>query len=510
VKPALNTMPDNTPVLVGAGQSVEREATASSPMAIASRAAAQAIADTQGNAGLAAAIDTIAVIKIFSDSSNIWASGQKRSNNPPESIARAIGATPSHRIYSETGGNEPMSLLFEFARDIAAGEREVVLLSGAEAIRNQRQASREERDLGWEEEFDVPLEDRGFGKFVANDQERFNGMVLPVFYYNMIEQARRAHLGLDLDSYRHQMAALLESFSAVAANNPYAQWPGQLSTEDILGASPLTHLYTKRMIAQDSVNQGAAVLLTSLGKAKQLGIPEQRWVFLHGAAQGMDVDLSLREQLRTSGMACMVADRALDMAEKQVTDIDLIDIYSCFPCAVTAISDHLGLAGDGSHPLTLTGGLPYFGGPGNNYSMHGLAEALWQVRRELDSFAYVHANGGVLSKHASGIFSRQPGRVDWDHDTTVISQDKLPQREQIADPSSGKIVSYSVNYHKDTPVQAIALAETEQGQRFVSCTHPQDLATVNDMLQHEPNGRAISVRPGEIEHSLHFKMETNT
>ncbi|TNF89221.1 MAG: acetyl-CoA acetyltransferase, partial [Gammaproteobacteria bacterium] len=177
---ATPTLPDSTPVLVGAGQAVEREPTTSSPMAIASRAAGAALEDSGGQA-VAAAIDTIAVVKIFSDSASIWATGQGRSNNPPQSIARAIGANPRHRVYSQTGGNEPQSLLMEFARDIAAGERDVVLLAGAEASKNQRNAQRNAIPLDWEENFDEPLEDRGFGKFVANNQERFNGMVMPVF-----------------------------------------------------------------------------------------------------------------------------------------------------------------------------------------------------------------------------------------------------------------------------------------------------------------------------------------
>ena len=94
----------NTPILVGAGQAVDREATPNSPMAIASRAAAAALADCQAS-NVAAQIDTIAVVKIFSDSTKIWASEQGRSNNPPQSIARSIGANPKHRIYSEAGGN---------------------------------------------------------------------------------------------------------------------------------------------------------------------------------------------------------------------------------------------------------------------------------------------------------------------------------------------------------------------------------------------------------------------
>jgi acetyl-CoA C-acetyltransferase len=495
---------DTTPIIVGAGQHVEREAGTTSPMGIASAAAKAALAESSSRE-VTAAIDTIAVVKIFSDSTKIWATEFGRSNNPPQSIAANIGANPSHRIYSEVGGNEPQTLLIEFFADLAAGRRQVVLLAGSEAIRNQRIAERNGMQLDWEENFEEPLEDRGFGKFVANDQEIHNGLVMPVYYYQLIEQARRLKRGQDKQDYLAEVGQMLEAFSARASRNPYAQFEGAMSAADILGAEPLTDLYTKRMIAQDSVNQGAALLLTTVGKARELGIPEHNWVYLHGAAQGMDLDLSKRDDPSRSEMAERVVDRALDMAGKNASDIKLIDIYSCVPCAVTAISDHLGMEPGGE--LTLTGGLPYFGGPGNSYSMHGLAEMWSRIRQQPSQYALVHANGGVLTKHATGVYSCLPSDTDWSLQDTVISTDELARVEQIAEPQGGTVISYSVNYHKGEAVQGIALCETEDGRRFCCCTDPGDQDTVREMLNDEPAGRKIEVTPLQDQpHTLHFKF----
>ena len=497
---------DNTPILVGAGQYVEREAGSSSPMNIASRAARAAV-DACGGNNIAAAIDTIAVTRIFPDSSSLWATEQGRSNNPPQSVAQALGAHPESRIYSVVGGNVPQAFMIEFFADLAAGRRELVLLAGSEAIKNQRHASRNNLVLDWEEEFDEALEDRGFGEFVANNQERHNGMVMPLFYYAIIEEARRQKRGLSRRDYLTQLGGLQASFSAVAAQNPYAQFPGLMTAQDILGAEPLTHLYTKRMVAQDSVNQGAALLLTTVDKARQLGIAERHWVYMHGAAQGMEVDLSIRPDPSTSRMAELVVDKALAMANKDIEEIELIDIYSCFPCAVTAITDHLGLAADGSRVLTLTGGLPYFGGPGNNYSMHGLAEAWSQLRSKPGQFAFIHANGGVLSKHASGVFSCQPSTIDWSDAETGIPRDVLERREQDAAPAAGTVVAYTVNYLKGQAARGIVLCDTDAGKRFVSCTAPEDQATVQTMLETESAGRRVAVKsvPDQA-HVLHFSF----
>jgi acetyl-CoA C-acetyltransferase len=495
----------NTPIIVGAGQSVERDAGTTSHLGMAAEAAAMAVSDC-GGSGIAESIDSICVIRLFSDSAPNWQSDLGRSNNPPESIAKAIGASPRHRIYSHAGGNEPQALLMEFFADIATGERAMVLLAGAEALRNQRKTQQQGLSLDWNEEFAAPLEDRGVGNIYPDPQEVANGMLMPLHYYTLIEQARRNDRDMSREAYLEESAKLMASFSEIASNNPYAQWPGAMTAAQISDADPLTHLYTKRMIAQDSVNQGAALLLTSVAKARELNIPEDRWVFMHGAAQGTDVDVSVRPTPGTSVVAGAVLDKALDMAACTPRDIDLIDIYSCFPCAVSEVSDHLRLPSDGSVPLTLTGGLPFFGGPGNNYSMHGLAEMVWQLRKAPGHLGLVHANGGFLTKHAAGIFSCVPSTINWATAGTQISPDAIRSCERDNNPQTGVVISYCVNFYKGVPANVIVLAETDAGQRFVCSTAPEDKDTAQRILAADPTGERVAVTPGEREHSWHLRL----
>jgi len=500
-----NPLAANTPVIVGAGQVVERQASDSSHMMLAAQAASNAIAAAAGN-GVAAHIDTLCVTRLFSDMGHLWPCKWGRSDNPPESVARAIGASPQHRIYSQTGGNEPQSRLIEFARDIARGERSVVLLAGAEALKNQRHAEREHRELDWNEHFDEPLDDRGFGDSVATSQELENGLNNVAYYYALIEQAQRHSAGRSVEEHQQAMATLLASFSTVAARNPYAQFPGSQSAEDILAAPAMTHLYTKRMIAQDGVNQGAALLMCSLARARELGIDESNYVYIHGLAEGSELALSHRPDPSVSPMANKVADRALEIAGLAIENIDLIDIYSCFPCAITAVANHLGLPVDGSRPLTLTGGLPYFGGPGNNYSMHGLAEAVLQARQQPDSYAMVTCNGGVLSKHASGIYSRRPSLTDWAVTETTVKTADLPSRKVCADPRKGTIVSYTVHHDRDGGAHAIILGKTAADEHFVSVTAEDDTITARSMLEQDPTGKTVLVSP-PVDERLHFHLE---
>ncbi len=169
---------DNTPIIIGAGQHVERLHTLSqppfsSPMELAATACQRALKD----AGVSAdAIDTIAVIRLFSDAAKAWASPFGGSNNPPESVARRIGATPAQRIYSNAGGTEPLQIMVELLQAIARGETTLALLTGAEAIANQRFAVRHGYAQDWREDFDAPLDKRELPQALcleARNQQRF-------------------------------------------------------------------------------------------------------------------------------------------------------------------------------------------------------------------------------------------------------------------------------------------------------------------------------------------------
>ncbi len=502
------SLSDNTPILVGAGQVVQHEATDDSPMTLAARAARAALANAGGQ-GLAAVIDTVSITRLFTDSMGMPPCPFGRSDNPPMSVARALGAAPAHCIYGQVGGNEPQSRLIEFARDIARGKRSVVLLAGAEAMRNQRSAQRAGRELDWNESFDkdaLPLEDRGWGELFVTMQEVHNGLLAAMSYYGLIEQAQATARGRSTAEHREAMAQLLASCSAVAAANPQAQFPTVLTVEEILSAAPLNHLYSKRMVAQDGVNQGAALLLCSVGAARKLGIATERWVFLHGLAQGEELKLSEREDPARSPMLEAVLDSALRQAGRTMDEIDLIDIYSCFPCAVSAVADCLGLPTDGSRPLTLTGGLAYFGGPGNNYVMHSLAEAVTQLQANPGQSALVTSVGGMLSKLGAGVYSTKPSRIDWATAETGVKQEFLPRRPVVEAPEGGRIISYLVNYHGGEVVQANVLAETEDGGRFVATTAPGDAQTPAAMLAEDPTGRLVRVTAVEGG-ALHLRLD---
>jgi acetyl-CoA C-acetyltransferase len=491
---------DNIPVIVAAAQHVERITDASgtqfsSPMDLAAHAARAALIDAQISAS---EVDTIGVVRLFSDAAKAWASPFGGSNNPPQSVARRIGAQPKHRIYSNAGGTQPLQLLMEACQSIARGEMDVALLVGTEAIANQRFALKKGYEADWSEAYDTPLDNREYRKRFAAPQDLGSGMSLPVHYYALIENLQGHRMGQNLAAHRQHMAQMMAPFSTIAANNPHAQFEASYTPQELTDVSRANYNiatpYSKRFIAQDAVNQSCALVLTSVGRARELGIHPGQWVFPTAYAEGQDRYLCERQDPTRSEAMQRVIEHTLNMAQAQATELDLIDIYSCFPCAVQAACDVLSLPTDGSVPLTVTGGLPYFGGPGNNYSMHALAEMAHRLRGST-ARGLVTANGGILSKHAAVVLQNTPAPhavVDWGQESiyTVEPQD-IAAVPMVATANQGTVLSFTVIDSRDGEDLGIVLAETSAGARFfASCVEP---ATTADMKITSPIGRAVDV-----------------
>ncbi len=469
-------LPDNTPIIVGAGQHVERLTDDASPpfnppAALAAEAAGKALDDARMLPGQ---IDTITMIRLFSDSAPAWRSAFGGSNNLPESIACRLGATPAERIYSGSGGTEPLERMREMLGAIARGERSTVLLLGAEAIASERFAARNGFSDDWNEDHDVPLDDRYQPGRFALREEIDSGLKMPAHFYALIENAQAHAMGHSAEAHREHMARLMAPLAAVALDNPFTQKPTAYSVADLAATSrdnyPISLPLRKRLVAQDAVNQAAALVLTSVGNAKASGLDPGKWIFVTGYAEGEDCFLSQRADPGSSVAMQRVFAAALDMAGASASDMDLLDIYSCFPCAVHAARLALKLPTEGDLPLTVTGGLPYFGGPGNNYSMHALAEMVTRLRGTT-ARALVTANGGILSKHAAVILaadSAGAAAFNWTQDPQVVAPENI-QAINLCEPTGpGAIVSSTVVIRRDKPDVGIVLADTPGGRCLAS------------------------------------------
>ncbi|SDG03686.1 acetyl-CoA C-acetyltransferase [Blastococcus aurantiacus] len=500
-----------TPVLVGVGQSSERIDSPGyrglSAVDLAAAAAREALADTGAAPEVvAAAVDTVAGVRQFEISSPGASAPLGRSDNYPRSVAGRIGAAPRRAVLEVVGGQSPQHLVNEFAATIAAGGAEVVLLFGSEAISTARHLAAAADRPDFTEHVAGDLEDRGYaleGLFPPRAGEY--GVAGAPAMYALYENARRARLGVPREEYARGMGELFAPFTRVAAKNPHASAPVERDALELITPTeanrPIADPYPRYLVSRDQVNQGAAVLLVSVAAARRLGVPQEKWVFLHGHADLRERDPLDRADLGSSPASVLAARHALEVAGVGVDDVTTFDFYSCFPVAVSATAvDGLGLAADDPRGLTLTGGLPFFGGAGNNYSMHAIAETVQRARTAPGSFGFVGANGGMLSKYSAGVYSTAP--VAWRPDDSRALQAEVdawaaPPQAERAD-GWATIETYTVTHSRSGSRTGVVVGRLQADDRRLVARHDDGDDEFLDLLSTgEPIGQRVFVRSSE-------------
>ncbi|EED34967.1 acetyl-CoA acetyltransferase [Luminiphilus syltensis NOR5-1B] len=484
--------PDNTPVLVGVGQFTEHQSNPDhllSALDLAERAATLAVRDTQSGDAVINAIDTVAWVRTFSDSAPQFASQFGFSSNPPRSLAKRLAANPRTVIHSTAGGNVPQALVNEMAGKIRSGETGVVLLAGAEAIANEVFALKNGLSPDWSEAVDDDVEDRGLGiAEMATPHEIKHGVLdFAPLTYTLFENVARQQRGHTLLEHQQAMAQLMADFVETARANPFSMFTHIADPEALAGDdSPVTSLYSKQFCAREKVNQSAAAIMTSVDRAKALGIPESQWVYLLGGAEATEKTLLRRRDLAASEALKAIFDCLLPLLEVTAKDFKYIDIYSCFPSAVGAAMKALDMEA-GEHPrLTLTGGLPYFGGPGNDYSLHAIAEVVDRLRSDRKALGLITANGGILSKQAVGVYSGLPSTAPCQLPEKAVIQatiDGIPD-EPVAEKPRGPatIETYSVRYSRGKATGAVVIARLrDSGERCIAVVEAGDAATLEKL-----------------------------
>jgi acetyl-CoA C-acetyltransferase len=506
-KTTRNKLDPRTPVIIGVGQTMERIDDPGyrglSPIDLAAEAARVAIADTGANPdALASAIDTIATTRQFENSTPGAPAPLGRSTKFPLSVANRLGVQPKRAVLEVSGGQSPQHLVTEFTREIFAGHCDVVLLAGAEAMSTSRQLATAENRPDFSDDPPGVVEDRGFGlKGLVSLEQSAHGLDGAPAQYALLENARRAARGESREKYAASMGALFAPFTKVAAANPFSAAPHKRRADELITITDRNRMiadpYPRFLVARDQVNQGAALLLTSVATAQRLRTDKNRWVFLHGQADLRERNLLDRADLGTSPAAVAAVHHALDVAGLSLDDIDFFDFYSCFPIAVSNITDALGLSPDDPRGLTLTGGLPYFGGAGNNYSMHAIAEAVDRVRAEPGAYALVGANGGVLSKYSVGIYSATPSELRPDRSADLqrqIAQQEAPTH--AAHPEGwATIETYTVKHDRNGKTGIVIGRLEADGRRFLAKTAQSDDQMVK-LLESadEPIGQRVFVK----------------
>jgi acetyl-CoA C-acetyltransferase len=496
---------DRTPVVIGVGEASERidapDYAALSPADLAGRAAMEALHDALSPAALAPHVGVIATVRQFETSGPRAVAPFGRADNFPRAVAKRIGAAPARAILEPVGGQGPQHLVNEFANAIATGEADMVLLAGAEAISTQRHLIARGQTRDWAEEEGGQLEDRGYGETLAGSDLPRHGARTAISLYALFENARRARTGLSRPDYALEMGRLFAPFTQIAAQNPHAMSREVQSAQDLATIGPSNRMtsdpFPRRVVSRDQTNQGAAILMTSAARAREVGVPDEKLVYLLGGADARERPPMERADLSASPAAVMAVRRALEVAGASLDDIDLFDFYSCFPIAVFNVRDGLNLDPNDPRPLTVTGGLPFFGGAGNNYSMHAVAAMVRRLRANPEAKGLVAANGGFLSKYSVGIYSRTPGPWEGiDSDALQAEIDSWTGPGMAPGDGAGVIETYTIDYSGPEPVGVIVGRLDGSGARFAARTHPGANAIARRMAAEEPLGGRVVARLG--------------
>jgi acetyl-CoA C-acetyltransferase len=449
------------PVIVGVGQINDREEQLNS---VELMAAALRNADTDGGGGWLGRIEALDVVAQLSFPEFTDASAP---------LAQMLGIAPRHCAQTRYPmGDSPVALLNQAANRIASGEAEVCAIAGGEALRTAaKRAAGGKRDAVRE----------SAARATRAGRERY-GIVAPTDVYPLYENACRAAWGQTLAQAQHESAEIWAGLSRVAADNPNAWLRTAFAPDQILEVSPANRLiafpYTKLMMANASVNQGAAFIVTSLARAIAAGVTETQLVYVgRGAAAREPGDVLARDRLDRSLSLEASLRGALAFNGLESGDLDHVELYSCFPVMPKLARRAIDWPLD--KPMTVSGGLTFGGGPVGNYMSHAIA-SMTEALRARGRHGLLFGNGGFATTSHSIVISRDPGiGAQGAHDPSVQAEadahrDPAPA---LLETSSGeaKIVSYTVFYDRAGAAKSgVIIADTPRGERTLAYVAPDD------------------------------------
>ncbi|KAF3152199.1 hypothetical protein TWF569_003233 [Orbilia oligospora] len=466
------------PVIIGVADVINRSARiedAKEPADLMHQAVLDALKDTNSSKPelLKSSIDSI-------DAVNTWTWPYP---DLPGLLAEKLGINPIHKRISIHGGNQPGFLFDEAARRISKGQTRVAVLTGGEALASLGACAAAGKlpPPGWSpsasEISGVPSPTT---RDLGSDLGGLHDIGAPIHIYPLYENGYRAHRKQSISDNHKESAKIYAELAKIAEKNPYAWNFGKRVSEETIGTvggknRMICFPYPLLMNAFNSVNLAGAVILTSTQLAEELGIPKSKWIYALGGAGTQDSTYFwLRPNFYSSPAITQSLDAALRVSNLSTADIDIYDLYSCFPIVPKISGHHLGFdVVDPPRPITVLGGLTSFGGAGNNYSMHAITEITRQLRSGKGSTALVLANGGSATYEHVICISSQPRPTGSPYPASV----PLPEFTEVSGPpvdetpeGEAVIETYTVSFHRSgEPELAYIVGRLKKNDyRFVS------------------------------------------
>ena len=460
------------------------------PLGLMQEASRQA-ARTAGSETLLSRLDGVMVVRTLS----------RHYPDPAKQLAQALGAVPRFTHVSGIGGNSPQTLINLAAGMIARNELNSVLIAGAETY-IQRGPDPEPVESALFR--GIPADYAGDDRIGSTLLENRHGMEHPMQGFPLFETALWASSGMDLNTYLMKIGRMWSAFSQTASTHPFAWTRSPKTPEEIITPGPanrpVAFPYTKFMNSFVTVDQGAAVLLMSEAVAKACSEKNRQRVYFLGGGYAEDRQRFMIEKsdFTSSPPLGAAVEKALSRAVVRLEELDCFDLYSCFPCAVSMAKKMIGIQEDDPRPLTLTGGLGFFGGPGNNYSLHAVATLAEKITQGAYSKGLVTALGWFMHKHAAGIYGSEPKTRDIGQDPIQDQKSPLagnaPERIKEDASGPGLIETYTVIFSPDqTPSYGLIYGKTRDNHRFIAQTR-RDPDIFKYLMQKSRVGERVNLR----------------
>ncbi len=475
-----------TPCLVGVAQRTDRSGAGVEPLD-AQVAVARAAVDDSGAPALLDRLDSLQVVYC-----QTWPY-----DDPTGRLGARLGVDPKHTLYSGIGGTTPQVLLNDTAAAIVRGELDVALVVGAEALNTMRQIKKTGERAPWShrdpEKKPFPFEAMPHESEIAH--EVFQAWLT----FAVLDIARRGARGAAPDDYRDAIGRMMAPMTGTAAANPHAWFPVERSAEELVTPTPGNRLvgypYTKYTVSVMDVDMAAAVVMTSAAAADGLGIAEEKRVYLRGWAYGTDAwHLAQRGDLAGSPAMAAVFRDAFAMAGVGLDDVGHFDLYSCFASSLHFATDALCLHPLDPRGLTVTGGLPFAGGPASNYMLHSVAAMAERLRSDPGGTGLVSGVGMHMTKHVGAVYSTTPSAIALPDPNALKAELKAIPLKTITASYAGPatVAAYSVTHGRDGSAEwGLLVCDLPDGSRAYA--RVEDTALLADAEARELVGQAVDV-----------------
>lgn len=426
---------------------------------------------------------------------------------PQDDLAELLPCLPARSVKTfEASGDGPLKLINDAANLIGRGEIQLAAVVGAEALRTAAKRAQADIAAGRTPPKSSVAE---VAAELAGPLARKYGLLTPIDVYPLYENATRAAWGQSLAEGQRESAQIWSGFSAVAAANPHAWMRRAVAPAEIIDVNANNRMvsfpYTKLMVANASVNMGAAVIVASLALAREMGVPEDQIVYVGaGAAAHEDEDFLKRDSYARSASLETTVLAALERNALTAGDIDHVELYSCFPCVPKMARRALDWPLD--RPASVYGGLTFGGGPIGNCMMHAAAQMVRKLRIEGENGLIV-ANGGYATHSHSLVLTRRPvpaGTFPQEYDVQAEADLRRGAVPELLEEYEGEgiIETFTIPFDRiGAPRHATVVGRAPSGARFLAHVAGDDSIMLAHLMTEEgqpigTSGRAA--REGEM------------